>query len=273
MAKNDKGKSKGVAFAKRAKISKAQQMMLMAIGGTALVFGITVVGVIYLVKVIRFNIVIIDAKDESIAGFVRVQNNLKNISSKIGALASSEKLESVANKREDEECKEFRNQGFEYGLSTINTARTCSALRVIPDTLPSSVNQEATTSSLNWLINISEAHLEGISYRKTSSLRFKQATDSKGNVDVANTITATPIELSFEVQDSSTKIMNMLDVVEKSIRNYDVYSITMEWSEGHIKINGSYTTYYSAPKTIEIKTKQVCASKESKKCTTGKKSK
>jgi hypothetical protein len=67
--------------------------------------------------------------------------------------------------------------------------------------------------------------------------------------------------------------MNMLDVVEKSIRNYDVYSITMEWSEGHIKINGSYTTYYSAPKTIEIKTKQVCASKESKKCTAGKKSK
>ena len=268
MAKKDNGKG-GVAFAKRAKISKAQQMMLMAIGATAMVFGVTVVGVIYLVKVIRFNVDIINAEDESIADFKKVQNNIKSISSKIGLLSNSEELESVANKRLDDECKAFKTEGFEYGLSTINMARTCSALRVIPDTLPSSENQEATASSLNWLLNISGVGLEGISYRRTSNLRFQQVKDSKGNVDVANTITAVPVEMGFTVQDNSSKVMGMLDIVEKSIRNYDVYSLSMEWSEGYIKLEGSYTTYYSEPKNIEIKSKQICASKESTKCTSG----
>ena len=56
-SKVDKGK--GVAFAKRAKISKAQQSMLIAIGLASVVLGVTLVGVIYLVKVIRFNMDII----------------------------------------------------------------------------------------------------------------------------------------------------------------------------------------------------------------------
>ena len=86
-SKVDKGK--GVAFAKRAKISKAQQSMLIAIGLASVVLGVTLVGVIYLVKVIRFNMDIISEKDESIKGFSRVQTNLKTIASKVGDLAVS----------------------------------------------------------------------------------------------------------------------------------------------------------------------------------------
>ena len=270
MAKSD-SKSKGVAFAKRAKISKAQQMMLMAIGATAMVFGITVVGVVYLVKVIRFNVVIIDENDKSITGFKRVQDNLRTIASKVGVLAGSENLEVMANKRLGDECKEFRTEGFEYGLSNINTARTCSALRVIPDALPSSLNQEATTSSLNYLLNESGAAIEGISFKNYADLVFAPVTDSLGNVDTANTITAQVSELGITVKDTSKSIRRMLDVVESSIRNYDVFSLNMKYGEGgDIELTGSYTSYYSAPKTIELKTKQVCANVKSTKCTTGK---
>ena len=109
MAKSRDEKKGGVAFAKRAKISKAQQMMLLAICGASVVLGVTLVGVVYLVKVIRFNMTLISAKDESISGFVKVQGNLKSMMDKIGDLASNETLEVMArNRTESNDCKNFK---------------------------------------------------------------------------------------------------------------------------------------------------------------------
>ena len=275
-SKVDKGK--GVAFAKRAKISKAQQSMLIAIGLASVVLGVTLVGVIYLVKVIRFNMDIISEKDESIKGFSRVQTNLKTIASKVGDLAVSESLEVMARNRDGENCKNFKEDGFEYSLSNISMARTCSGLRVIPDSLPSSLNQEATVSSLNWLMNKSGVGIEAISFDAYSDYNVNgnssnntASNDSSASEQAsATTITAKVAQVNISVEDTSQKVKKMLDDIENSIRNYDVYTITIEWADSDlnssITLNGAYVAYFSEPQTVQIKSKVICADKGSAKC-------
>ena len=62
----------------------------------------------------------------------------------------------------------------------------------------------------------------------------------------------------------------MLDDIENSIRNYDVYTITIEWADSDlnsaITLNGAYVAYFSEPQTVQIKSKVICANKESAKC-------
>lgn len=276
MAKGKDDKGKGVAFAKRAKISKAQQSMLIAIGIASVVLGVTLVGVIYLVKVIRFNMDIISEKDEAIKGFTRVQKNLSTIASKVGDLATSENLEVMARNRDGENCKTFKEEGFEYSLANIQMARTCSGLRVIPDSLPSSLNREATVSSLNWLMNQSGVNIGTISFNTSTSYSISGSDSSSDNdADAseqmsATTITANVSEIDITVEDSSRKVKEMLDDIEKSIRNYDVYTITIEWANNDltsaISLSGAFIAYNSNPQTVEIKTKTICANKSSEKC-------
>ncbi len=279
MAKKD-DKGKGVAFAKRAKISKAQQSMLIAIGIASVVLGVTLVGVVYLVKVIRFNMDIISEKDESIKGFTRVQENLKTIASKVGDLATSENLEVMARNRDGENCKNFKEEGFEYSLANIQMARTCSGLRVIPDSLPSSLNQEATVSSINWLMNKSGVNIENIAFNASSDYSLSNTSSDTENdseaseENSATTITANVSQINIGVEDSSIKVKQMLDDIENSIRNYDVYTITIEWADSDlnsaITLSGAYIAYYSDPQVVQIKSKVICADKSSTKCTSQK---
>jgi hypothetical protein len=57
------------AVGKRIKISKIQQQIMLAVLGTSLVFGVSIVFVIFFIKYIAFNTSIIKAKDESISNY------------------------------------------------------------------------------------------------------------------------------------------------------------------------------------------------------------
>ena len=60
----EKGRGKGVAFSKWAKIDTAQRNMLVAVCVTSIIFGITVVGVIYAIRVMSFNATLIGEKEK-----------------------------------------------------------------------------------------------------------------------------------------------------------------------------------------------------------------
>ena len=272
MTKSRDEKKGGVAFAKRAKISKAQQMMLLAICGASVVLGVTLVGVVYLVKVIRFNMTLISAKDESISGFVKVQGNLKSMMDKIGDLASNETSEVMArNRTESNDCKNFKEEGFEYSLENINSARTCSALRVIPDALPSWHNGEATASSLDYLTKDSKVNLKAISVDEYSYHEIPQ----EDNLKPEETITANTTEINLTAEDNITNISNMFDSIEHSIRNFDAINVMLSYTGDYIArgdgaivtLNSTFVTYYTDPQTIQIKTKMICANEDSNKCT------
>ncbi len=266
---NEKKSSGKAAIGKRAKISKAQRNMFIAIALASIVFGITLVGVVYLARVIKFNKAVIDVKREALDEIKTVQENLNNLSNDVEALSENEYLEAVARQR----SKLCTDGDFEYSLAEIQKARICSSLRVIPDSMPSALNAEAAAASLNQLLNWSNGgtgvNVEFIGLTNTARIPARlQSAFASNTVDgTAGSLTVNPIGISFSLSDSSARIMNSLDMIERSIRPFDVSSFKISWSDsGSIDLTASYVGYYTNRKSITINKKVLCADGTSKKC-------
>ncbi len=278
MAENEKGKSGKVSIGKRAKISKAQRNMFISIALASIVLGVTLVGVVYLAKVIKFNTAVIAEKSKANEGIKTVQENLVNISNDVESMSTNEYLESVGRQR-SKICKTEDIESFEYSLSRISIARTCTALRVIPDSMPSVFNQEAAVSSLNqlllWSNGGSGVGIESLGLDRTASIpaRFPVSTvtgDDSSEYD-PSLLTVNPIGITVSLTDGTSKVMGALDMIERSIRPFDISSFALAWTEdadanSGIELTATYVGYYSNKKTITINEKTLCASSDSKKC-------
>lgn len=264
--------SKGVAIGKRAKISSAQKNMLVAVGATSMLLGVTIVGVIYLTKKISFNSVIVSENDAVIKDLKTTQDNLVRLSTAVSDLASNEKLESVALERDKVKCdaetlKKIMSEDG-YSLDNIEMVRTCSALRVVADTLPSTENHDASNSSINWLV-IRDDHsikLEGIS--NASSYGGFSVASSDGQ-----TLNLKALGTSISIKDSATKVNRAISSIESSIRNFDIESANISWSgydrgadNSEIEFGATYRSYYSDKVGLQKNSKVICADKTSKKC-------
>ena len=269
------GRGKGVAFAKWAKIDKAQRNMLIAVCIASVFLGITIVGIIYFTKVIAFNAKVIGEKDTIIANYKSIQDSLGKINTQVAEMTSNEKLEVVARTRSTD-CESLVGSDYDSAnsIEDVELARTCTALRVIPDALPSSLNQEAALASVNQLLLWSNQNLgiESISGTEVS------------NVSSVNgeKLTVSSIGAAISLNDSSVRVRNALNTIEDSIRNFDITSANIKWVNSgantdsatgqRIELAATYRTYYAQNITIEKKTKKVCADDKSEKCTGKKKS-
>ena len=269
------GRGKGVAFAKWAKIDKAQRNMLVAVCLASAILGITVVGAIYLTKVISFNAKVIGEKNAIIDKYKTIQRNLETVSSRVNELSTNSALEVVARTRSDD-CAglSIKSLNANSSVEDVELNRTCTALRVIPDALPSQHNGEATLASLNWLLLWSDPSIiiEGI-----SGTDVEGVTLTKKDGQPANS-TLSPIGAAVSINDGSGKVRKALDTIESSIRNFDIASATISWSGGTmserntyipetIELNATYRAYYSNAVKIEKKSKKICADDKSDKCT------
>ena len=263
------GRGKGVAFAKWAKIDKAQRNMLIAVCIVSVFFGITLVGVIYFSKVIAFNAKVISEKDKIIADYKSIQGSLKVISSKVAEMSQSERLEAVARSRSTD-CTEQILKGLANAedIEDVELARTCTALRVIPDALPSKMNVEATLASMNQLLNWSNggAGIESISGADV------------GATALSDDLTVSSVGASISLSDEAKNVRNSLDLIERSIRNFDIVSTNISWVDTYdehgnakaskkIELVGLYRAYYANGVKIEKKSKKICADDKSEKCT------
>ena len=268
-----KGKGKGVAFGKWAKIDKAQRNMFLAVCGTSVVLGVTVVSLIYFAKVIAFNGKLIGEKDQVIKDYKSIQESLKKISNDVDALRTNENLEAVSRTRA-EDCMKLTTQLDEEKdtINDIELARICTSLRVIPDAIPSKENIEATLASLNQLLLWSDGaiQIEGISGADVDDAVLY---DENGT---AVKTTLQSIGASLSLDDTTTRIHMALDTIENSIRNYDIASASITFSgdsttSESIELHSTFRAYYSNAVNIDKKSKKVCADDTSDKCT-GKKS-
>ena len=268
-----KGKAKGVAFGKWAKIDKAQRNMFLAVCGASLALGITFVAVVYFAKVISFNANLISEKDKVINDYKTIQANLETISGKVADLTSNENLEVVARERADDCITASASSITDSdAIESIEVARTCTALRVIPDAVPSSLNQEATLASLDLMIkSVNGASLIGLSGSDVDNVSFEgegDEEDEEESEDGEGSGSLEPIGAALNVEGTETSIKNVLEKFESSIRNYDIASATLSWTGGAgVDLSAVYRAYYSGKVGIEKKTKKVCADKTSAKCT------
>ncbi|MBR2831205.1 hypothetical protein IKE83_02495, partial [Candidatus Saccharibacteria bacterium] len=124
--------------------------------------------------------------------------------------------------------------------------KSCSALRVIPDALPAFYNEEALLASLNKLFHASGWEPQSLSPSGSSS--GKTTTGAK------------PISVSLAIEADSGTTMNVLNSIERSIREFNIDRATIEWGKGDIlSLHAQANAYYVDPSTIKEETKTIKA--------------
>lgn len=287
--------AKEVAVGKRAKISEAQQHMLLAILGASLFLGVAVSLVSHFVQQISFNTKVIMAEEESIADYSKVIKNTGTCKSPSGSvysddelsrcdpnsievsevpgtlranilenLASNEALNSVP-KEDNSSCVDSEGKTYTYKelMNNYNSARgseqlqaasalikSCSALRIIPDALPSYKNEEALLASLNKLFTVSGWEPESIMPGGT----VPEDTEVIENLN--------PISVNFSIDANTGTVTRVLDSIERSIREFNINRISIEWNNDELNFQTQATAYYMNTSTINETSKTI--TKESK---------
>lgn len=260
---------------KRAKISKAQRVTLVEVLAASLVLGACIVIANFLIKYIKFNTIVITAKSDAITEYdqtlrnvgvcvdsdrngrlsdaemaacnpnevslSQVQNSLRyNI---YEVMAQNEALESVARQHEadgvcfDEEG-ELRNFAEEYNNATTDTEReqallgtkSCSALRILADALPAHKNTEALMASLNQIFILTGWEPERLSPR-----------DDVVGIDIEG---VGVIPVTLRIEGPNDVVLRALGNVERSVREFDITSATIEWTSQGLSLNANANAYY-----------------------------
>lgn len=264
---------------KRERISKAQQLTMVEVLIASLILGTCIVLAIFLMKYIGFNAKIISAKGDAITEYDQtiravgvcvdtdkngrltdqeLENcdpNAVNFQSVVGslrynvfeAMAQNADLESVARKRNDN-CYDAQGQRINfndvYNKATDDTERkmalqamkVCSALRVIPDALPAYKNTEALMASLNQIFIVSDWEPENLAPRD----------------DVIDTqidgVEAIPVTL--RVEGDGTTVLRVLDNIERSIREFNIRTATVEWTSRGLSLQAQANAFYLADEVM-----------------------
>ena len=291
--------AKEIAIGKRLKISQAQEYMLLAVLGAAIVLGACLSIAIHLIKTISFNAEVIAAKEQAIKSYSDTIKNVgvckkpngdtysndelnkcnpngTSISSVSGTLranileglAANKNLGVVMRESGAEDCINPETQKLwtyeemeeKYEEAEDDTAieiasdriKTCSALRVVPDALPAVKNESALLSSLNQLFKMSGWEPEALSP--------SGATIDK-KIEGLNMIA---VNLSVEADMETTK--RVINNIEKSIREFDIQTATIEWGGSNsLNLKAQAIAYYVDESELVETTKTIKVDKEKKK--------
>ncbi len=275
------------ASSKRGKISKAQQLTMLEVLIASLVLGTCVVLSIFLIKYISFNTKIISAKNQAITDY---DQSLRNVgvcvdTDKNGRLSNDEiekcnpseislssipsslrykvltqmaqntDLESVARQR-NEKCYDDKGERIDfnkkYEQSTndlekqqyLQSAKICSALRVIPDALPAQKNTEALMASLNQVLLLTGWEPERLTPRDDM---VESRIEGVGVIPV-----------TLQVEGGNDVVLRALGNIERSVREFDITSGTIEWTHSGLSLNALANAYFledaaEIEKTVVIK--------------------
>lgn len=281
------------AAKKREIISKAQQMTMLEVLGASLVLGTCIVLSTFLIKYIKFNTTVIAEKNEAISDYDTTIRNVGVCVDKDGngrlsdkelqscnpsdvkldevngslrynvleTMAQNEYLESVARQR-NEQCYDEKDERIDFNKlyeetsdetkkkQYLQSAKICSALRVIPDALPAQQNTEALMASLNQIFILAGVEPERLAPQDT-------VTDS-----AIEGVSAIPV--SLQLAGSDFGVMVALDALERSIREFDVMTATIEWTTRGLSLNATANAYFLSEKPTVEKVKTIYASKKAR---------
>lgn len=123
--------------------------------------------------------------------------------------------------------------------------RTCSAIRVIPDALPSTKNEEALLASLDRIFRLSGWEPNSLS-----------PSGESGVADFGNNLNSLQVNLSVET-DVSTAV-RILGNIERSIRNFNITKASIEWQhEDSLSLRAQASAFYMDSSRLMESTKTV----------------
>ncbi len=175
-------------------------------------------------------------------------------------LAANEALNSVQ-KEDDSSClNQSTGKGYTYkeldklysdarGASELQAAagliKSCSALRIIPDALPSFGNEEALLTSLNKIFALSGWEPDSLS-----------SSEEIAASDLAENLNKISVNLSIESDFGTT--LKVLNNIERSIREFDIERATIEWQEGNtLSLQAQAAAYYMTESSITESTQTI----------------
>ena len=287
--------AKEIALSKISKISKAQQNVLLSVLFASIFLGAGISLTTRFIKQIIFNSKVIAAQDESIVtysdaikqtgickkpkGDVYTDDELKNCNPDnietseipgtlryniLEVLAANQALNSVPQVGTSSCIDSGTGKKYTYEQlrkqyqdatnvtarqAAIQNIKTCSALRVIPDALPSFKNEEAMLASLNQIFLLAGWQPESLS---PSNAGYS------GNTTTALPDGLNPLEVNLSIEAGTATTMNVLNNIERSIREFDIMQATIEWSgDNSLTLQAKAKAYYMNESTLTESTKTI----------------
>ena len=291
VALKSKSKAKDVSTGKRAKISQAQQYMILAVLGASLFLGSAIAVVLHSINKISFSASVIAAQDQSI---VELSDAIKNIgictkpsgkvysdtelnncnpdsvtassvpntlkSNILENLASNTALASVPNDG-NSDClnpQTGKNYTYQELQDKYNEAETDEALGAASELIKTCSALRIIPDALPAFKN-EEALLASIDkiFRATGTEpeSLSPASDiydeDEGWAPFGTNLYTAPVNLSIEA-DTGT-VNTLLDNIERSIRNFNINQATIQWSgDSTINFEAGAKAFYMAPSTLTI---------------------
>ena len=123
--------------------------------------------------------------------------------------------------------------------------KTCSALRVIPEALPADENELALLASVDKIFRVTGTEPDSLS-----------PTEETGVADFGTNLYTITVRLAIE--DNAGTVNNLLENVERSIRNFNIERATINWSSNNsIEFQGTAKAFYMLPTSLNISTKSI----------------
>lgn len=220
---------KNVAIRKRTQIMKANRTMFIWVAGVSVVFGIALVGIIFLTQMLLFNERVLQQKNQTIATLAANNSNISALESQIRVLDTNEALISSKAKPDDQ------------------------AIQVILDALPSDANSLALGASLQTKL------LNGIPNLVLNSIQVDPVIGveslSSSLVVSASPVSGTQnsITFRFSVTGSDASLRQVLQNLESSIRTIDVISLKIESQGSDRVLSVEAQAFYEPARVVQLK--------------------
>jgi hypothetical protein len=285
--------AKEVAVEKRAKISEAQQMMILAVLGASIFLGAALSFGMHMIKQISFNAKVISAEDQSIVAYSNAIKQTGICKSPKGEVYSDEELKNCNPDEIDVNdipgtlraniLEDVASNPALSSVSTIN-ARSCVNQATGKDYTYEELNKRYDDAE-----NSEERRTASSLIKSCSALRvipdalpaFKNEeallaslnkifnlsnwqpdslspSGSTSSASFGTGMNALSVRLSVENAGSETTL-RILNNIEHSIREFNIDRATIEWSAGGLNLQAQATAYYMDETTLNETTTTIKA--------------
>ena len=287
--------AKEVAVEKRAKISEAQQTMILSVLGAAVFLGAALAFSLRMIKQISFNAKVIAAEEQSISAYSNAIKQTGICKSPKGSVYSDEEIKNCNPDEIDIDdipdtlrANILENVAASKALASVSAINTRSCIN--PAT-----NKEYTYNELNKFYNNGNDLRSASNLIKScSALRvipdalpaFKNEeallaslnkifnlsnwqpdslspSGSASSASYGTGMNALSVRLAVENAGSATTL-TILNNIEHSIREFNIDRATIEWSAGGLNLQAQATAYYMDETTLNETTTTIKAEEGNK---------
>ena len=290
-AKSNKPKSKDIMIGKRAKITQAQQYMILAVLGASLFLGAAIAVVLNSLNKISFSASVIAAQEQSIVSLSDAIKNIGICRSPSGKIYSDQELQScspdsitASDVPGTLKSNIIENMAANPALSSVPNTNNPDCVN--PDTEENYTYKELekkyndadndeelakaselieTCSALRVIPDALPAYKNEEALLSSVDKIFRASgtepesltpagedySEDEGWASFGTNLYTNPVNLTIE--SNAGTVNTLLDNVERSIRNLNINQAVIQWSgDNTINFEATATAYYMAPSNLTI---------------------